>query len=434
MTTMTTEQKSGTHMINLNKVTIGVLSGIAGGIVAGTGARITMRIVALIAEGRGSFSLGGTLAILIFGAVLGIPFGLLFVGVRRWLPGPAWLKGLIFGAAGALIFVAPPFLLVEPEGELAIVSPLIGLSLFAPLPVAYGLVAAPLAHWLDHKHRAAPERRVGVVWFALFALALFIFLVGVASLAEATPFPPLVNRAIQQSGVPFGVYRDINTALLMLYVLGYIGLTALIFWRAPAGWMPRFTALALLAFAGAFFNGGKVLGGMMDALPLARWGIGLVQALGLSSMLVIFYLFPDGRFVPRWTLPLALIAGLWALIWFLIPWPRPLPDSPAWPELAHLLVTLGLLGIGVFAQLYRFRRLSTPEQRQQTRWAVAGMIAAGLSFVCLSLLVLFVPGLKAYRSSEWSALFSYLIYFLPWLLLPLCISAAIQRSGLWASK
>src|SRR3989304_3386062 len=153
------------HMFKLNKVTIGGLSGIAGGIGGGTGARLPMRIGALLAGGR-----------------------------RSCYPVPAWPKGLIFGAAGALIFVAPPFLLVEPEGELAIVSPLIGLSLSAPLPVAYGLVVAPLARRLDQKYHSTSQRRVGVVWFALFALALFIFLVGVASLAEATPFPPLPPR------------------------------------------------------------------------------------------------------------------------------------------------------------------------------------------------------------------------------------------------
>src|SRR3989304_1614576 len=176
------------HMFKLNKVTIGGLSGIAGGIGGGTGARLPMRIGALLAGGR-----------------------------RSCYPVPAWPKGLIFGAAGALLFVSPPFLLVEPEGELAIVSPLIGLSLFAPLPVAYGLVVAPLARRLDQKYHSTSQRRVGVVWFALFALALFIFLVGVASLAEATPFPPLVNRANQHGAshaLCAGIHRPHRPDLL----------------------------------------------------------------------------------------------------------------------------------------------------------------------------------------------------------------------------
>ena len=74
-------------MIDLNKVSLGVLAGMLGGVVAGVGARIAMRVVALIASGVGSFSLGGTLAILLFGVIVGMPFGALFVGVRRWLPG-----------------------------------------------------------------------------------------------------------------------------------------------------------------------------------------------------------------------------------------------------------------------------------------------------------------------------------------------------------
>ena len=82
-------------MIDLNKIRLGLLAGMLGGVVAGVGARIAMRVVALIASGVGSFSLGGTLAILLFGVIVGMPFGALFVGVRRWLPGAAMWKGLI---------------------------------------------------------------------------------------------------------------------------------------------------------------------------------------------------------------------------------------------------------------------------------------------------------------------------------------------------
>ncbi len=420
-------------MIDLNKVTVGVLSGIVGGIVAGVGARIAMRIVALIAEGQGSFSLGGTLAILLFGAVLGIVFGPLFVGVRRWLPGPAWLKGLTFGVAGAFIFIAPPFFLVEPEGELAIVSPLVGFSLFGPLPVAFGLVVAPLTGWLDRKYQSAPERRVNLVWFALFGLGGFMSLVGLASLAEAPPFPPFLTRAIQLGEVPFRVYRDLNTALLLFYMLAYLGLAALIFWRASAGWMPRFTALALLFFAGAFFNGGEMLGGMMAALPLARWGTGLVQALGLSALLVLFYLFPDGRFTPRWTRPLAVLAGLWALLWFVNPWPGSPLDPEGWPAFLPLSLVAAFLATGVFAQLDRYRR-AAPDQRQQTRWAVVGLTTAVSVFALLSLLMPFVPDLRARWYSEWSALFAFPIYLLPWLLIPLSIGLSIWRGRLWETN
>jgi hypothetical protein len=85
----------------------------------------------------------------------------------------------------------------------------------------------------------------------------------------------------------------------------------------------------------------------------------------------------------------------------------------------------------VLAQLYRYVRRSGPEQRRQTRWAVVGMTLAVLSFAVLGGLMLFVPDLKPRLASEWSALFAYPVYLLPWMLIPLSIGVAIWRGGLW---
>jgi hypothetical protein len=415
------------NVIDLNKVSLGVLVGALGGVAAGVGARIAMRIVALIATGSGSFSVEGTLAILVLGAMLGVPLGLLFVGVRRWLPGKPWLKGLIFGVVGALVFVAPPFFLSEPAGELAIVSPLIGFSLFAPLPVAHGLVAAIAANRLGRKYQSVPERRVNATWPALFGLALLFAFLSTLSLVESPPFPPFVSRAIQLSGLSFRVLDGINAVLLLVFACGYCGLAALIFVLGAGSRMPKLTALALLLFAGAFFNGSRVLGGGMSALPVARLGAGLVQALGLSALLILLYVFPDGRFIPGWTRALTVVGSLSALVWFV----GAPPDSTTWLTPLRLPVVVGLLGTGVLAQLYRYTRLSGSEQRRQTRWAVGGMTLAVLSFALLGSLMLLVPGLKPRPVSEWSALFAYSVYLLPWLLIPLSIGVAIWRGGLW---
>ncbi len=418
-------------MINLNTVSLGILAGMLGGVVAGVGARVAMRIVALATSGVGSFSLGGTLAILIVGVILGMPFGMLFVGVRRWLPGAPLWKGLIFGAALALIFVAPPFLLIEPEGELALVSPLIGLGLFAPLPLAYGVVVAFAAERLGQKYATAPRQSVGAAWFGLMGVALVFGFTSMLSLAEATPFPPAVTRLIQQAGIPFRIAREVNTALLIAYVFAYCGLAALIFWRGSQAWMPKFTALALLTFAGAFFNGGEVLGGMMTALPIARWATGAVQALGFIGLLLILCLFPDGRFAPRWTRPVALVGCAWAVWWFLDPASGSPLDPNRWPEPILFVVTAALLGAGVFAQVDRYRRTPAAE-RQQTKWAVIALTGATLAFALIWLMVMLFPDLHfARREPGLASLFAFALYLLPGLLIPLSIGVAMWRDHLW---
>jgi hypothetical protein len=98
-------------------------------------------------------------------------------------------------------------------------------------------------------------------------------------------------------------------------------------------------------------------------------------------------LFPSGRFVPRW---------LWAPVSIAV-----LLTPVAVPALiggANLSATVKnalflvweLVGIGTVlgllaGQVYRYRRVSTPVQQQQTKWAVFGLV---LSLVVLLLFVL----------------------------------------------
>src|SRR5207302_1657571 len=57
----------------------------------------------------------------------------------------------------------------------------------------------------------------------------------------------------------------------------------------------------------------------------------------------------------------------------------PSPTSPFdanWPGGLNLLVFLVPLGAIIVSQIYRYRRVSTPVQRQQTKWIVLGVTAA----------------------------------------------------------
>lgn len=98
----------------------GVFSGLVAGIVVGIGARVAMRIVALTAGIRPEFTIGGTLLILVSTAAFGMMLGLIFVAVRRWLPGSGLWKGLAFGLF-LVLFIGVPYILdgiSDPDGEL----------------------------------------------------------------------------------------------------------------------------------------------------------------------------------------------------------------------------------------------------------------------------------------------------------------------------
>ena len=83
--------------VDMGRFTVWVLCGVIGGVMAGVVSRLSMRGVALVAGMEPGFSIGGTLGILVFGAIMGIPFALIFAGVRRFIPLPERWKGLVYG-------------------------------------------------------------------------------------------------------------------------------------------------------------------------------------------------------------------------------------------------------------------------------------------------------------------------------------------------
>ena len=109
------------------------------------------------------------------------------------------------------------------------------------------------------------------------------------------------------------------------------------------------------------------------------------------------------------------------------------PQSPANLSGTWLgqVVFLGLIGSGVAAQVYRYWRIASPVQRQQTKWVVFGS-AVGIA-LDLIIVAVAVSGMLPWRV-EPGALSYFVILtgaFLSLLLIPLSIGMAILRSRLW---
>lgn len=131
-----------------------------------------------------------------------------------------------------------------------------------------------------------------------------------------------------------------------------------------------YLAIALVLFVVGATRVDDLLVTMLDAPGLEP----LFTVVSCFGFLVVAYLFPNGRFVPSWSRWLLLgwtAAGALALAF---PW-----DAFPPPALAALapLVTLLVLSL-VAAQWYRYVRVSTRLERQQTKWLllVLGIQAA----------------------------------------------------------
>jgi hypothetical protein len=417
--------------VDLNRLAYGAVCGLAAGVVAGAFSRLSMRAVALLIGQRPEFSIGGTVAILMIFGIAGIVFGWIFTGVSRYLLMSPTIGGWLYGAL-LLGLVAIPLFRVELDGELALVPPLTILAVFAPVFFSYGGVLGMASRKLQPWLAAATPRPVGIVSLILIDAFLFLGLMSIPSLGEfSLPFPRAIVRMYPILGLTYNTTHNLRGLLVFGFGLAYLGASGLIYLRSRRSWMGKFTAFALLAFAGAFFNSRDVIAAAFFGFPQAPILAGLLRAVGYSLFLLLLYIFPDGQFTPRWTLPLAVLFSVWGAVWSLDLWPNQ-PVSPAsWPHALQLGVFFGSLGTGVIAQILRYRK--NPLTDKALRWVVVSFVLAIGGAAAIWLLTLTNPAMRAFGSPRLplTAVFAFAPYLAPWALIPLSIAFAVYRKRLW---
>jgi hypothetical protein len=142
------------------------------------------------------------------------------------------------------------------------------------------------------------------------------------------------------------------------------------------------------------------------------------------TWMLFFYLFPSGRFVPRWTRWLALCWVLFCGTWIFTPF-----GPPSWPLPLFNVAILILWGSFPVAQLYRYLRDSDRAQRQQTKWVVFGVAVA----IAGTLTTIFTVGAAVDLPSEkvGAKMLSMLLMDSFGLLIPLSLGVAVLRARLF---
>ena len=215
--------------VDVRPVAVRYLRGVAAGLVGGfwTGALITgpairliMRLLAVTAgddaQGRvteaeevvGDISLGGTIGLYIFGGLLiGVVSGVLYILVRRWLPGGR-LGGVAFGVLLLLIFATRADPLRPDNPDFDLVGPgWLGVLTFGLATIVHGVAVASIANRYSALLHAGgsdararrwvvgplvpPALLLGLVFPVLILLA-----VGLGATVVASQVPPMM-RAVR---------------------------------------------------------------------------------------------------------------------------------------------------------------------------------------------------------------------------------------------
>jgi len=268
-----------------------------------------------------------------------------------------------------------------------------------------------------------------VIWiaFALFNLVLsFLNLlqpvfggqIFICPLTFTCPASESTLQVLKQAQIPLAAYDTYVLIFGLIFGLIFLAMSVLLFWRAFDQPIGLFASFAFLFISFAVF-----LGNPPSTVPPALVvSISLIQT-SVQDLCLGFFLvtFPDGRFVPRWSWLIGCTLFVQG-VFFQLPGPLNILSWP-FPLIAIELVLA--YGSPIAIQVYRYRRVSSPAQRQQTQWVIFGLVSALLLlFVSFFSGALFPPdSLYQLTSDPFSSL--------AFLLLPLSVSIAILRSRLW---
>lgn len=147
----------------------------------------------------------------------------------------------------------------------------------------------------------------------------------------------------------------------------------------------------------------------------------VVTTLGNDCLLLLLFLFPDGRFAPRWmSVPIITFLLLaFCVNFFDVPLLTPWFIGFRSP-LSILVNVLGLISL-----LYKYRWVSTPRQRRQTRWAVLGLLVFWGTNLAIQLMY------RAFGMTLFTIFLQTTLYAVTLLFLPLAFSLALLRDRLW---
>ncbi|MCC7161857.1 MAG: hypothetical protein IT331_05165 [Anaerolineae bacterium] len=272
-----------------------------------------------------------------------------------------------------------------------------------------------------------------IVWILLALAALGIFVVSFAAqlgapLPECTT-PEAVCNPYELSREDLAVAQTLGIAGPLLILgshapgtlahLVWVVIGVFIFWRKSDDWMAWLLSLMLVLF---------VFEGMTAPLPL-RPLANVLYSLAVVIFLLLPFIFPNGRVVPsrmRWVaVPLAALLAIGTAFAG-----GNSIDPNAWGPV--LIMTMAWLGLAIYAVIYRYRRISNPAQRQQTKWIMIGILGWSITLFPVAGLVFFFPPTQPTLERLLFLLWvQYPLYFLSYVALVVCIAIAVFRYRLW---
>ncbi len=260
-------------------------------------------------------------------------------------------------------------------------------------------------------------------WLALAAVALCLYVMGLYNQLQQ-PLPSCLDTTVECG--PWVVTReDVTTGqqlgwpAQLLFLAAVIGIHSsglmfgaialFIFFRKSDDWMALLLSLMLIF-------------GLLEGVTMVGVFLPLQQALYGATIIIFTFLpfiFPSGKFVPRWTR------------WFVPPLAALFFLAQFFPQYLPLVALVWFVS-AAYAVIDRYRRVSSPVERQQTKWVMIGILGSAITFVPFAIAAaVFPPTQPTAARVAFMFLVQIPIYIVAALLPAVCVAIAILRYRLW---
>ena len=217
--------------------------------------------------------------------------------------------------------------------------------------------------------------------FALFRIAWLLAL-------AAAVIAPAGGAWMRLARVGSGFSGATSLAVDMVPPALLIATAILLYLRRRRDVVAALLSLSFLLMSASFF----AAEGFFRALDLT-WLRDPIAHLGRAALILVLLTFPNGAFVPRWTLAVAALL----LAWVPFAWLGPVPLD------VEYLGYLFFLGLGVLSIAVPYRRLAPGLERQQVRWVLFGF-ATGTLLLAAAVAVTYVPEPPGGARGDWTDL------------------------------
>ena len=270
----------------------------------------------------------------------------------------------------------------------------------------------------------------------IICLAVGLFIINIpltyeqrSTLCETDPCPPnqlsiASVQALEDVGMSVNDLVTLTIALDIFIAVIFTACAIVIFIRKPNDLFTIFVTIMLVTFGTATFTGG--MQGIASAYPQLEWLTQTIAMIGSVSILAFFFVFPNGRFTPRWTIAVFISWLLYQLLRYYFPGSSLILHGDA--ALYNLLFVAFFLS-GVAAQIYRYFRVSDAIERQQTKWVIYGLTIGMGGYLVLRILSVLVPDPTGSGVVASLGVVSIATFFI--LLIPISITVAVIKYRLW---